>query len=43
MNQEYKPTTETVKFYDAMTLYFDNTITFEEFTTIVEGFRNDEN
>ena len=39
----YEPKTETVKFYNAMALYFDDSITFEEFTTIVEGFRNDEN
>ncbi len=39
----YEPKTETVKFYNAMALYFDNTITFEEFTTIVEDLRNEEN
>ncbi len=38
----YEPKTETVKFYNAMALYFDNTITFEEFTTIVEDLRNED-
>ena len=38
----YEPKTETVKFYNAMALYFDKTITFEEFTTIVEDLRNED-
>ena len=38
----YEPKTETVKFYNTMALYFDDSITFEEFTTIVEDLRNED-
>ena len=39
----YVPTPEQTAFYDAMALYFDDSITFEEFTTIVEDLSNENN